>query len=231
LALLPHRKTSIRFLPMMTLMNTGGVAMTNCFLIADEAASEAVLFDAPDHTVEPLLEEAARRSWKVVGLWLTHGHFDHFADHAVVRKHFPEAKILIHALDEPKTRNPDVQTRMFQLPFVIPPLKADGNVSDNQQLKIGSLEVKVLHTPGHSPGHVAFYFAAENVVVGGDLIIGGSVGRTDLPDSKHADLEASVRRVMELPESTKLLGGHGPPATLAEERRDNPYVRDILRRA
>lgn len=216
---------------MVTLMNTGGVAMTNCFLIADEAAREAVLFDAPDHTVEPLLEEAVRRSWKLVGLWLTHGHFDHFADHAVVRKRFPEAKILIHALDEPKTRNPDVQTRMFQLPFVIPPLKADGNVSDNQQLKIGSLAVKVLHTPGHSPGHVAFYFPTENVVVGGDLIIGGSVGRTDLPDSKHADLEASVRRVMRLPDSTKFLGGHGPPATLAEERRDNPYVRDILARA
>ena len=87
--------------------------MTNCFLIADEAAREAVLFDAPDHTVEPLLDETARRGWKLVGLWLTHGHFDHFADHDVVRRRFPEARILIHALDEQKTKNPDIQTRMF----------------------------------------------------------------------------------------------------------------------
>jgi glyoxylase-like metal-dependent hydrolase (beta-lactamase superfamily II) len=209
-------------------MNTGGIAMTNCFLIADETARQAVLFDAPDHTVEPLLAEVSTRGWELVGLWLTHGHFDHFADHAVVRKRFPKAQVLIHALDEPKARNPDIQTRMFQLPFVIPPLKADGNVSDNQQLQIGSIEVKTMHTPGHSPGHVAYYLPGEKVLIGGDLIIGGSVGRTDLPDSEPADLEASIRRVMALPDTTKLLGGHGPATSLGEERKRNTYVRAIL---
>lgn len=209
-------------------MNTGGIAMTNCFVIADEAARQAVLFDAPDHTVEPLLQEVTRRGWHLAGLWLTHGHFDHFADHAVVREHFPNVKILIHALEEPKASKPEVQTRLFQLPFVIPPLKADANVTDNQRLQIGSLEARVLHTPGHSPGHVAYYFPREKILVGGDLIIGGSVGRTDLPDSKHADLEASVRRVMALPGATKLLGGHGQASTLAQEREQNEYVRSIL---
>ena len=213
---------------MIMLSNSGGVAMTNCFLLADETAREAVLFDAPDHTVEPLLDEVAKRGWTLIGLWLTHGHFDHFADHAIVRKRFPKAKILIHALDQPKTRNPDVQTRMFQLPFTIPPLQADATVTDNQQLKIGSLDVTVLHTPGHAPGHVAYHFPSEKILVGGDLIIGGSVGRTDLPDSKHEDLEASVRRVMRLPDDTKLLGGHGPITTLGQERRNNPYVQEIL---
>src|SRR4029077_10096823 len=132
---------------MTVLTATGGVAMTNCFLVADEKSQQAVLFDAPDHTTERLLKETSRRGWKLVGLWLTHGHFDHFADHDVVRKRFPEARILIHSLDEAKTKNTDIQTRMFQLPFVIPPLKADGNVADNQELKIGSIEVKVLCTP------------------------------------------------------------------------------------
>jgi hydroxyacylglutathione hydrolase len=213
---------------MIVLTNSGGVAMTNCFLIADETARVAVVFDAPDHTVAPLLLEAVTRQWNIVGLWLTHGHFDHFADHAAVRERFPNAKVLIHPLDQPKVGNPDVQTRMFQLPFVIPPLEPDGKVVDGQTLQIGSLEVQVLHTPGHSPGHVAYYLPKEQTLVGGDLIIGGSVGRTDLPDSKHADLEASVRRVMRLPDSTRLLSGHGPATTLGEERKRNLYVRQIL---
>ena len=89
---------------MIILTNTGGVAMTNCYLIADETARQAVLFDAPDHTVAPLLKEVVARGWDLTGLWLTHGHFDHFADHAVVRRKFPAAKVLLHALDEPKAR-------------------------------------------------------------------------------------------------------------------------------
>lgn len=213
---------------MIVLTNTGGVAMTNCFLVADESTKQAVLFDAPDHTAEPLLKEAAKRGWDIIGLWLTHGHFDHFADHALVKQHFPAAKILIHQLDEPKAQHPDVQTRMFGLPFVIPPLRADEYVSDNQKLKLGSLDVTVIHTPGHAPGHVAYHFPSENLLIGGDLIIGGSVGRTDLPDSEHAELEASIRRIMELPAKTRLLGGHGSATTLEIERKSNPFVQQAL---
>jgi len=213
---------------MIILTNTGGVAMTNCFLIADETARQAVLFDAPDHTTEALLKQASARGWDVTGLWLTHGHFDHFADHAVVRQKCPAAKILLHALDAPKAQHPDEQTRLFQLPFVIPPLKTDDHVTDNQKLSIGALEVVVMHTPGHSPGHVAYYFPREGVLVGGDLIIGGSIGRTDLPDSDHRQMEASIRKVMALPPATRLLGGHGRATTLREERQDNPFVQEIL---
>jgi hydroxyacylglutathione hydrolase len=210
------------------LTNTGGVAMTNCFLVADEQAREAVLFDAPDSTIAPLLEECAKQQWEVIGLWLTHGHFDHFADHALVKQRFPNAKILLHKLEEAKTATPDLQTRLFGLPLLIPPLKPDANVTDNQQLKFGSLEVTVLHTPGHAPGHVGYYFPKENLLIGGDLIIGGSVGRTDLPDSNHSHLEASIRRVMSLPPETQLFGGHGEPTTLAEERQNNPFVQEAL---
>jgi hydroxyacylglutathione hydrolase len=213
---------------MIVLTNTGGVAMTNCFLIADDTAKQAVLFDAPDHTTGPLLDEAARRGWDLIGLWLTHGHFDHFADHAVVKKRFPGARVLIHALDEAKALHPDLQTRMFGLPFSIPPVKADGHVTDHQQLKVGAIEVTVIHTPGHSPGHVGYYLPKDPVLVGGDLIIGGSVGRTDLPDSNHRQLEASIRRVMELPAATRLLGGHGPTTTLGEERQRNAFVQEAL---
>lgn len=212
----------------LILRNTGGVAMTNCFLLGDDTTKQAVIFDAPDHTTGPLLREASDRGFKIVGLWLTHGHFDHFADHAAVRKRVPDVQILIHVLDEPKARQPEMQTRLFGLPLAIPPLSPDGHVTDGQRLHIGEVAVTVLHTPGHSPGHVAYHLPSEKILVGGDLIIGGSVGRTDLPDSVHRELEASVRRVMRLPPDTRLLGGHGDITTLAEERERNMYVRDIL---
>jgi glyoxylase-like metal-dependent hydrolase (beta-lactamase superfamily II) len=218
----------VMLLAMVVLTNSGGMAMTNCFLIADEKSKKAVLFDAPDHTTEPLLAEAAKRGWDLVGLWLTHGHFDHFADHAVVRQRFPGARVLLHALEERKTQNPEVQTRMFQIPLVIPPLKVDAHIEDNQKLQLGSMEVVVLHTPGHAPGHVAYHFPGEKVLVGGDLIIGGSIGRTDLPDSDHRQMEASLRRVMHLPPETQLLGGHGPTSTLKQERENNPFLQELL---
>ena len=213
---------------MIVLTNTGGVAMTNCFLIGDEKAKEAVLFDAPDHTAGPLLDEAAKRGWNLVGLWLTHGHFDHIADHAVVKQRFPGVRVLIHALDEPKAQHPDYQTRMFDIHLNVPPLNADGYVTDNQKLKFGAIEVVVMHTPGHSPGHVVYHLPGEQVLVGGDLIIGGSIGRTDLPDSDQEQMVASLRRVMALPGATRLLGGHGRDSTLADERENNPFVQEAL---
>jgi glyoxylase-like metal-dependent hydrolase (beta-lactamase superfamily II) len=211
---------------MEILANAGGIAATNCYLVADEKSGDAVLFDAPDHTVAPLLEEAQRRGWRVQGLWLTHGHFDHTADHAVVTERFPQARVLIHRLDEPKLIDPS--SRVFELPFVIPPRRADAYVEDGQTLSIGSIPVQVIHTPGHSPGHVVYHFPDQRVLIGGDLIIMGAVGRTDLPDSNQDDLNASIRKVMALPPQTQLLGGHGESSTLADEAKSNPFVIEAM---
>ena len=211
---------------MQILSVTGGLAQTNCFLIADEAARQAVLFDAPDHTVAPLLDAAEARDWEIVGLWLTHGHFDHLADHKVVTDRFPGARVLIHELDAPKLRRPG--SAVFPLPFVIPPREPDELVADGQRLRFGTLACEVILTPGHSPGHVMYHFGDEGVLVGGDLIIGGAIGRTDLPDSDESAMTSSVRRAMRLPDATQLLPGHGQPTTLGEERRTNPYVRAMI---
>jgi hydroxyacylglutathione hydrolase len=211
---------------MRVVTTTGGIASTNCFLVADEKTKQAVLFDAPDHTVGPLLDEAAKQGWDLVGLWLTHGHFDHVADHAVVTARFPNARVLIHALDEPKLIAPHRQ--LFPLPFVIPPRRADAYVEDGQTLSLGGMTVQVMHTPGHAPGHVCYHFAHEQVLIGGDLIIMGAVGRTDLPDSDPAQLDESIRKVMKLPPATRLLSGHGQQSTLADEAEDNPFVRAAL---
>src|SRR3954451_20038653 len=122
---------------MQILTNNGGLASTNCYLTTDEQTRQAVLFDAPDHTVAPLLEEAKRRGYDLIGLWLTHGHFDHIADHAEVTKAFPNAKVLMHRLDVPKLRNP--RSSMFPLPFVIPPREPDRLVAGGGELALGAL--------------------------------------------------------------------------------------------
>jgi glyoxylase-like metal-dependent hydrolase (beta-lactamase superfamily II) len=162
----------------------------------------------------------------VIGLWLTHGHFDHLADHKVVTDRFPKAKVLIHKLDEPKLKDPT--SKLFKLPFEIPARSADGYVEDGQVLAIGGIEVRVMHTPGHSPGHVAFYLPGQRVIIGGDLIMMNSIGRTDLPDSDADELYRSIRKVMRLPDETQLLAGHGEAATLGEQRRRNPYVMEAV---
>ena len=211
---------------MRIVSNTGGIAATNSYLACDDASKQAVIFDAPDGTVAPLLEEAVRNGFDVVGLWLTHGHFDHVADHKVVTDRFPNAKVLIHRLDEPKLLRPE-RVR-FPIPFKIPPRKADAYVEDNEVLTLGSLRARVIYTPGHAPGHVMYHFEDAKLLVGGDLIILGAVGRTDFPDSSEDDLNASIRRVMRLPPETTLLPGHGDPSTLRHELETNPYVQEAM---
>jgi len=212
---------------MQIIQTTGGIAATNAFLIANETTGKAVVFDAPNDTIAPLMARAKKLQLDVIGLWLTHGHFDHVADHAVVTAQYPAAKVLIHKLDEPKLLHP-ASALPFPLPFVIPPRKADEYVQDNQQLSLGTIKVTVMHTPGHCAGLVVYYLPDEGVLVGGDLIIGGSIGRTDLPDSDHAAMVRSVKRVMSLPPETKLLPGHGDISTLGEELAHNPYVKQIM---
>jgi hydroxyacylglutathione hydrolase len=212
---------------MKVLSHTGGLAFTNCYLVIDDTTGTCVLFDAPDNTVEPVLDYVQREKLNLIGLWLTHGHFDHVASHQVVRDRFPNVQILIHREDEFMLRAP--QAKLFQLPFTIPPGKADRLIEDGEKLSIGNLTCEVLFTPGHAPGHVCFYFESDKTLVGGDLIIGGAVGRTDLPGCDEEDLAESVRRIMRLPPDTTLLPGHGEPTTLGEEAQTNAYVRGMIR--
>lgn len=214
---------------MKIVMNNGGIAATNSYLIADEQSKQAVIFDAPNDTVGPLLDEAQKQGWEVVGLWLTHGHFDHVADHTQVTERFEGAKVLIHPDDEIKLQKPRLPFKLpIPVPFLVKPRSADGYVREADELWIGKIKVRVMHTPGHSPGHVAYYLPEEGVLVGGDLIIMGAIGRTDFPDASYEVLSESIRRIMQLPPETKLLPGHGEVSTLEQELQTNPYVQQMM---
>lgn len=203
----------------------GGMAYTNCYLILDESTHAAALVDAPENTTAGLLKLAKDQGYHLDYLILTHGHFDHVSDHKIVTDAFPppQARVLIHRLDEPKLEHPERSE--FPLPYIIPPRQADGYLEDGQHLHIGSLDFLVLHTPGHCPGLVCLYCAKEKTAFVGDLLMAGSVGRDDLRDSDPAAHRASLARLMTLPDDTKVYSGHGPETTIGKERKRNSILR------
>ena len=210
---------------MKIFMNTGGLAATNGYLVADETTGQAVLVDAPHKTLAPLLKIAAKNSWTILYLLLTHGHWDHIGDHKVVTQAWPQAKVLIHRLDEPKLLHPG--SMFYPLKYVIAARSADGYLEDGQAIPVGNLAFEVLHTPGHSPGHVALYCRAEGELLAGDLLFTQSIGRTDLPDSSPADMQRSLQRVLALPDETNVRPGHGSATSIGVEKRENPFLQAL----
>ncbi len=202
--------------------NTGGLAATNAYLIADETSGQAALIDAPQNTVQPLIKLARHKGWDIPLLLLTHGHWDHISDHKVYTDHYPNGKVLIHQLDEAKLQHPGSQ--MFQLPYQIEPRSADAYLRDGDVIEVGTLKLKAIFTPGHAPGHIAFYLADQQVFLAGDLLFAGSIGRTDLPDSDPIAMRQSLAKAMALPNQTSVRPGHGPATDIGTERRSNPFL-------
>jgi len=131
---------------MQILPATGGVAATNCYLVADEKTGDCIIIDAPDHTVAPLLDEIDARKWKLAALWLTHGHFDHLADHQAVKNRFPQRQDR-----HPRTRRPQAPPpRQRDVPPALrdPPGEPDVIIQDNDAGTFGSLTGQALFTPG-----------------------------------------------------------------------------------
>jgi len=208
---------------MKVFTNTGGLAETNAYLIVDEATKAAAIIDAPEATTADLLAAAKQNGYDVQFLLLTHGHWDHISDHNVVTDAFPNVKVLIHKLDEPKLQRPG--SLLFELPYTIFPRDADGYIEDGQKIHIGHTTLAAMHTPGHAEGHVCLYSNENAVLFAGDLLMDGSVGRYDLPDGNVNLLKKSLRRVMQLPDDTEVLSGHGPGTTIGRQRNGNPFIR------
>lgn len=202
---------------------TLGPALTNAYLVADGESGEAAVID-PAWDGHLILEEAARRDWRIGHIWLTHAHFDHLGGAAAVADGLnPPPPVALHPDDYWLWRT-EGGAALFGY-HIDPGPEPTIDLQDGQHLNLGQVTFTVRYAPGHTPGHVMFYCADEGVLFCGDVIFKFGIGRTDLPRGDHATLIHSIQtQVLTLPDDTRLLTGHGPETTVGGERSFNPFL-------
>jgi len=196
-----------------------GPLMANCIIVGCPETKKAVVID-PGDDVDRILVALSDEQLTVSKILNTHGHFDHVGGNQRL-KEVTGAPIYIHTDDAPMLAHVSSSAAAFGMRVNNSP-EADETLNDGDIIKFGNLELKVLHTPGHSPGGVSFY--APGVVFVGDTLFAGSIGRTDFPGGSYNQLIASVKeKLFTLDEKTIVYTGHGPETTIGEEKRTNPF--------
>jgi glyoxylase-like metal-dependent hydrolase (beta-lactamase superfamily II) len=200
-----------------------GPLAANCILIGDEQAGEALVID-PGAEAKRIHRRVTELGLKVKEILLTHAHIDHVGA-AFQLKHLTDAPIYLHENDLELLNSLDAQAAW--LGMVAPEVsQPDEGLHDGQTVGLERINAKVLHSPGHTQGSVCFYFAAQGLLIAGDTLFAGSVGRTDLPGGNYEHLMRSLQtQLMPLPDETRVISGHGPATTIGEERRNNPFLR------
>lgn len=195
----------------------------NCTLIVCEETGEAAVID-PGGDVQRILQLAAAEGARITKIWITHGHIDHAggamdlkdATGAVIEGPNEADRYWLEGLAN--------QSRMFGMAMVRN-VEPDRWLHHGDTVEVGKLRFEVLHCPGHTPGHVAFFHEPSHLVQVGDVLFAGSIGRTDFPGGSFEQLITSiVDRLFPLGDEVTFIPGHGPTSTLGEERHDNPYV-------
>jgi len=201
---------------------TVGPFQENCYIVGDEATGTGVLFDPGDEATRIALavEQTHLEISKII---ITHAHIDHVGAVTTLVDEYA-CPVLMHREAEPMLRQLPSQALMMGVRFGKVP-NVDGCIEDEQVVRVGDLSFTALYTPGHAPGHLAFYSVAEGVVISGDALFAGSVGRVDLPGGSMEVLMRSINeRLLTLPNNTVVLSGHGPETTIGEERAHNPFL-------
>ncbi len=197
-----------------------GPLQANCYLVMDELARDLVVVD-PGDDAPRLLAAIAATGLPVSAIWLTHAHFDHVGAVADVVEVFPGTPIYLHPADAVLYEAAARQAASYGLRISDPPPAGEA-LAEGDTVHVGAYQFRVMHCPGHAPGHVIF--VGEGVALVGDCLFAGSVGRTDLPYADAGQLMASLERIAALPADTRVLCGHGPKTTIATERLSNPFL-------
>jgi hydroxyacylglutathione hydrolase len=197
-----------------------GALETNCFLVYCPQTLDCAIVD-PGADPGRIFLEISRLSLKPVMILNTHGHLDHTGANKDMKEHYG-APLLIHAADSGLLSSLEQNELRFLLGAKDSP-PADSFLEDGQAIPLGRGSLRVLHTPGHTPGSVCFL--GDHFLLSGDTLFLEGVGRTDLPGGSARQLEESIRtKILTLDDSLTVLPGHGPPTSIGQERSNNPFL-------
>jgi len=195
----------------------------NTYIIGDEVTNQAIVVDPGDES-DRIIEIIKERGLQVHTIICTHTHFDHVGAVGDIKK-ATGARILIHKEDQQVYETAKDQAAFWGYDFDDIP-QPDGFIDEGDDIQVGDIKFRVMHTPGHSPGGICLY--GGGVLITGDTLFKGSVGRTDFPGGSMEELKKSFRRLLGLPEGTKIFSGHGPETTVGMEKRTNYFVNEFL---
>jgi len=193
----------------------------NCSILGDPDTKQAMVVD-PGGNAALILQEVSALGLSIKAIIHTHAHFDHFLASGAMKK-ATDAPLCLHSDDRDLWDMLEVQCRLFDVPFVPAP-QPDHWLRDEEVLAIGNISGRVLHTPGHTPGSLCFLFESEQLLLSGDTLFRGSIGRTDLWGGDLRAIERSIReRLYSLDSSTQVVTGHGPETKIGFERANNAF--------
>jgi glyoxylase-like metal-dependent hydrolase (beta-lactamase superfamily II) len=202
-----------------------GPLRCNCSILGDENTREAIVVD-PGDNIPQIFAVLKKHELTVKQILITHAHIDHIAGAQQLKK-LTGAPILYNQKDLPLVAMMDVQAGWLGIPTpnVTPP---DADLVDGLPINLGAIQGEVIHTPGHTQGSSCLYLPSESLLLAGDTLFAGSVGRTDLPGGDTRTLIKSIHdRLLPLPDQTLVIPGHGNTTSIEVERETNPYLQDI----
>lgn len=194
---------------------------TNCLLVMNKETKEMLITD-PGDDPSGIMNAVTRFGGNPVAILLTHGHYDHILAVEAVKDMF-EVPVYAHRNEQELLRSPSLNLSGTWMEGFS--TKADHLLTDGEKLNLAGTEIEVLHTPGHTKGSCCFYLPQEQVLLSGDTLFAGSVGRMDFPTGSPLQMKASIKKLLsELPEDTEVYPGHGEATTIGYEKRYNPFA-------